>query len=191
MSTEPALNNQQSAIDNLLSRAPDQRLREYKYRFGQSVVFGLPVIALQMYGRALGPTDSERWVSLLQALLAGWVLYVNLGMLFEGILLLPARRVTGDFIVTILAVALYAASLISAAHGVVTSRLLFRPLLFHVVVVVLAAWTGWRWWRMSSLPLPGTPGRGRTSPVTAVTARARAPVTSPGPPDPVSPTRRG
>ena len=136
-----------SSIANLLARPRDQRLREYKYRFSQSVVFGLPVIALQSYGRALGPADSERWVSLLQALLAGWVLYVNLGMLFEGLLLLPARRVTGDFIASIAAVALYAYSLVSAAHGVVTSRLLFRPLMFHVAVVVLAAWTGWRWWR--------------------------------------------
>src|SRR5687768_14890732 len=145
--TESTIQNPESRIQNLLSRPPEQRIREYKYRFGQSVVFGLPVIALQVYGRALGPADSERWVSLLQALLAGWVLYVNLGMLFEGVLLLPARRVTGDLVVAVFAVALYAYSLISAAHGIVTTRLLFRPLLFHVVVMVLAAWTGWRWWR--------------------------------------------
>ena len=147
--TDSSIANRKLQIANLLSRPPEQRLREYKYRFGQSVVFGLPVIALQFYGRALGPADSERWVSLLQALLAGWVLYVNLGMLFEGFLLLPARRVTGDFVVSIVAITLYAYSLISAAHGVVTSRLLFRPLMFHVVVIVLAAWTGWRWWRMA------------------------------------------
>jgi hypothetical protein len=145
--TESEIQNPKSKIQNLLTRPPDQRLREYKYRFGQSIVFGLPVIALQLYGRALGPADSERWVSLLQGLLAGWVLYVNLGMLFEGILLLPMRRLTGDFVVSLLAVALYVYSLISAAHGVVTSRLLFRPLLFHACVIVLAAWTGWRWWR--------------------------------------------
>ena len=141
--------NRKSKIENLLARPADQRVREYKYRFGQSIVFGLPVIALQFYGRALGPTDSERWVSLLQALLAGWVLYVNLGMLFEGILLLPTRRIPGDFVISVIAVALYLYSLISAAHGVVTSRLLFRPLLFHVCVIVLAAWSGWRWWRGS------------------------------------------
>ena len=149
-----AVNDQQSTINTLLSRPADQRLREYKYRFSQSAVFGLPVIALQFYGRALGPADSERWVSLLQALLAGWVLYVNLGMLFEGILLLPARRITGDFIVSAIAAALYLYSLISAAHGIVTSRLLFRPLLFHVCVIVLAAWSGWRWWRTSRARAP-------------------------------------
>jgi hypothetical protein len=147
--TVVSIANRKLQIANLLARPPEQRLREYKYRFGQSVVFGLPVIALQLYGRALGPTDSERWVSLLQTLLAGWVLYVNLGMLFEGILLLPTRRVSGDFVVSAVAAAIYLYSLVSAAHGVVTSRLLFRPLMFHVVVIVLAAWAGWRWWRTS------------------------------------------
>jgi hypothetical protein len=169
------LSPRSGTIANLLHRPPEQRLREYKYRFSQSIVFGLPVIALQLYGRALGPTDSERWVSLLQALLAGWVLYVNLGMLCEGILLLPTRRVTGDFVVSALAAAIYLYSLVSAAHGVVTSRLLFRPLMFHVVVIGLAAWTGVAWLRMARLST-ATPG---TSP---------APV---GPADPASPPPRG
>jgi hypothetical protein len=175
-----SVNNPQSTVNNLLVRPPEQRLREYKYRFGQSVVFGLPVIALQVYGRALGPADSERWVSLLQALLAGWVLYVNVGMLFEGFLLLPARRVTGDFVVSIVAVALYGYNLVSAAHGIVTSRLLFRPLLFHVVIMVLAAWTGWRWWQMARVSATAEPREPRAT---------RAP--SPGPADPVSPPPRG
>jgi hypothetical protein len=52
-------------------------------------------------------------------------------------------------VVSALAVALYGYSLISAAHGVVAGRLLFRPLLFHACVILLAAWTGWRWWRMA------------------------------------------
>ncbi|MEA2734082.1 MAG: hypothetical protein QOE14_533 [Humisphaera sp.] len=141
------IQNPESKIPNLLARPADQRQREYKYRFAQSIVFGLPVVALQLYGRALGPADSERWVSLLQALLAGWVVYVNLGMLVEGILLLSTRRVTGDLVISIVAAALYLYSLVSAVHGVVTSRLLFRPLLFHVCVIVLAAWSGWQWWR--------------------------------------------
>jgi cation transport ATPase len=158
----PQLSPRSGTIANLLSRPLEQRIREYKYRFSQSIVFGLPVIALQIYGRALGPTDSERWVSLLQALLAGWVLYVNLGMLFEGILLLPMRRVTGDFIISIAAVVCYLYSLISAAHGIATSRLLFRPLLFHVCVIVLAAWSGWRWWRTSRGSSSGSSGGSAT-----------------------------
>jgi hypothetical protein len=138
----------QSQIANLLSRPRDQRLREYKYRFAQSIVFGLPVVALQFWGRALGPIDSDRWVSLLQALLCGWVLYVNLGMLFEGLLLLR-ERVSGDFIVASIASALYLASAVSAVHGIVTARLWY-PLLFHVVVTMLAAWSLWRWIRLRS-----------------------------------------
>jgi hypothetical protein len=142
---QPATSSRLSA---LLARPGEVRRREYQYRFGHSIVFGLPVVALQLYGRALGPTDSERWVSLLQALLAGWVVYVNLGMLFEGILTLPARRrPSGDLVVASIAVMLYAASLVSAAHGIVTSRLLFRPLMFHACVILLAAWAGWKWSR--------------------------------------------
>src|SRR5438874_11380501 len=83
--------NFKSQVSDLLDRPLAQRLREYKYRFSQSVVFGLPVIALQYWGRALGPADAERWVSLLQALLAAWVVYVNLGMLAEGLMRLRRR----------------------------------------------------------------------------------------------------
>jgi len=127
----------------LLNRPLDQRLREYKYRFSQSVVFGLPVIALQWFGPRLGPVDSQRWVSLLTALLCGWVVYVNLGMLFEGLLTLR-QRISGDLIVAMIAVTLYLVSLVSALHGIITARLWY-PLLFHVCVIVLALWTGWKW----------------------------------------------
>lgn len=140
-----AIGNRQSAIENLLNRPAELRLREYKYRFSQSLVFGLPVVALQYWGRALGPVDSDRWVSLLQAVLAGWVLYVNLGMLFEGALLLR-QRITSDFVVASIAALLYVASLISAVHGIVVSRLWY-PLMFHVAVMVLATWTGLQWLR--------------------------------------------
>jgi hypothetical protein len=133
----------------LLERGPEQRLREYKYRFSQSAVFGLPVIALQYWGRALGPADSARWVSLLQALLAGWVLYVNLGMLAEGVLLLR-QRLTGDLIAAGVATGIYLFSLVSAMHGIVSARLWY-PLLFHASVIVLAGWTGWRWFRLARL----------------------------------------
>ena len=130
-------------LSELLNRPAEQRIREYKYRFSQSIVFGLPVLALQWCGPRLGPTDSQRWVSLLQALLCGWVLYVNLGMFFEGVMLL-AQRITGDFLIASLAIALYLASLISALHGIVTARLWY-PLLFHLCVLLLALWTAWRW----------------------------------------------
>jgi cation transport ATPase len=140
-----------SSPPDLLARPDEQRLREYKYRFSQSIVFGLPVVALQLYGPRLGPADWERWVSLLQALLAGWVLYVNLGMVFEGalLLLLPTRKVTGGLLVTCLAAVLYLYSLVSATHAIVTGRLLYRPLMFVACVTVLMIWTGLGWARLS------------------------------------------
>ena len=124
----------------------NDRVIQYKYRFGQSVVFGIPVIALHFFARKLGPEDWERWGSLLQALLAGWVVYVNLGMLVEAAMI---KRLTVDAVITAIAVTLYLYSIISAAHGIVTARLLY-PLMFHVSVILLAAWSLWRWMRLRS-----------------------------------------
>ena len=134
----------ESQISNLLTRPDDQRLREYKYRFSQSLVFGLPVVGLHVFASSLGPADFERWSSLFQGLLAGWVVYVNLGMVFEGIVL---RRATADLIAASFALLLYLFSLVTAAHAVVSGRLWYRPVLFHACVIVLASWTGLQWWR--------------------------------------------
>src|SRR5688572_9615705 len=84
-----------SPLLGVLQRSNSERLREYKYRFAQTMVFGLPVIALAVWGRVLGPTDHQRWSSLFQALLTGWILYVNLGLLIE-----PAmrRRLSADLL---------------------------------------------------------------------------------------------
>jgi hypothetical protein len=145
--------DKESRLSELLSRPLDQRVREYRYRFGQSIVFGLPVIALHFWGSSLGPVDSQRWSSLLQVLLCGWVVYVNLGMLFEG-LIDHRLRFRGDFIVACIAVVLYLASLISALHGIIASRLWY-PLTFHICIIILAIWSLWRWLRLSrafSLP---------------------------------------
>jgi cation transport ATPase len=136
-----------TSVSALLARTDDERLREYKYRFSQAAVFGLPVIALQVWGRALGGPESDRWVGILQALLAGWVVYVGAaGMLFEGLILLP-RRVTPDLFAAALAVGTYLFSLTSVLHVLVAGRLWYRPLLFHVSVLVVAIWTGIQWYR--------------------------------------------
>jgi hypothetical protein len=138
-----------SRLADLLARPDDQRLREYKYRFSQAVVFGLPVLALELWGRALGGPESDRWVGILQALLAGWVVYVGaMGMLFEGLILLP-RRVMPDLFPALLAAAAYLFSLISVLHVIVTGQLWYRPLLFHVSVMVVGLWTGIQWYRWS------------------------------------------
>src|SRR5687768_11480461 len=80
-----------------LDRPPHQRLLEHRYRFGQAMVFGLPVWGLQLYGRSLGGPEADRWVAVLQALLAGWVVYVAAaGMMFEGIVQVGRRKLDTD-----------------------------------------------------------------------------------------------
>ena len=71
----------------LLNRPVAERLREYKYRFAQSTVFGLPVLALHFIGPQLGGSEAPRWIGLLEILLAGWVVYVGiLAMIVEAII---------------------------------------------------------------------------------------------------------
>jgi hypothetical protein len=138
------------AIDQLLARPDAERAREYRYRFGQAIVFGLPVIALEIWGPALGGREAARWAGVLQALLSGWVLHVGAGgILFEGLILLHARRrCTGGMAVAAVAVALYLFSAVQLA------RLLFGRApgggpLFHGVVVLIASWSAWQWWQLS------------------------------------------
>ena len=145
--TTPPPNHPTTSVFDLLQRSADQRLREYKYRFSQAIVFGLPVLALQIWGGALGGPESERWVGLLQALLAGWIVYVGAaGMLFEGLILLR-RRLVADLLPAGFAVACYLFSLVSVLHVLFTGRLWYRPLLFHVSVITIALWTGLQWYR--------------------------------------------
>ena len=136
---------------NLLDRPPAERGREFKYRFGQSIVFGLPVVALQWFGRSLGGPESDRWVTLFQALLAGWVVYVAAaGMLSEAVLLILSRRrmppaPLADATIALIAVLLYISGL---------PRLLLPnrwPAPFHWTVVLLAVWTGTRWWHTKNI----------------------------------------
>jgi cation transport ATPase len=117
-------------------------------------VFGLPVLGLQWLGPRLGGGEHEtadRWVPLLQALLAGWIGYVAAGgMLFDGALRLLGRRgFSGDLFIAVVAIAAYLISLASVVGVFVRGQILFRPLLFHVVVILLIGWSGWRWWRLT------------------------------------------
>jgi cation transport ATPase len=131
----------------VLTRPLEQRTREHKYRFAQTVVFGFPVIGLQYFGERLGGSESARAVAIIQFVLSGWILAIGAtGMLSEGVMLLIARRrISGDFLVGACAVILFAFSCISSA------ALFFRtsagPRLFHVVVIVLAVWSAIQWSR--------------------------------------------
>ena len=150
MPTEPPITNRKAPLETLLSRPIDDRRREYKYRFAQGVVFGLPVLALQKWGAQLGPADASRWVPILQALRAGWVVYVNLGMLAEGVILLLRRhKLSGDVLVIVTAIVLYVFSLVSVLHIFLDGLPGYRPLMFPMCVLLLVVWSGWRWLRFA------------------------------------------
>ena len=138
-----------SHLDDLLSRPLDQRIREYKYRLAQTLIFGLPVIGLQYFGRRLGGAEAERWVGVLQAVLTGWIVYVGAaGMLFEGIILLWLRRPTVELLVATMAVAMFLYSAASVTGVIIRGELWYRPLVFHWVVIVVAGWCAARLWHL-------------------------------------------
>ena len=143
MSVDPSIR-----IQALLQRPLDQRVREFKYRFAQSVVFGLPVLALQRFGSALGWVEADRWVGVLQMLLAGWVVYVAAaGLLFEGILLLPGK-ISADLFVAVGAVAFYLFSVVGVMQVLLQAKPWHAPL-FHVSILLLIPWSGLRWWQLT------------------------------------------
>jgi cation transport ATPase len=139
----------QEAYRKLLHRPRSERLREHKYRCAQAIVFGLPVVALESYGPALGGTamEASRWIGLLQALLAGWVLYTGAtGLLIEGLLQIR-RGPWADLAVAVTAYLLYLWSVVVVLWSIASPA---EPLrLFHGSVVLIAFWTGVRWWQYS------------------------------------------
>ena len=136
-----------SQIRAVLNRPPSERLREYKYRFAQSTVFGLPVIALHYFGPSLGGPEAGRWVGMLQTLLAGWVMYVGaMGMLVEGILL---RKATADAIAALVAISFYLSSAFGVVYLFVTMRPATIPGLFHGTVILIMAWSALQWIRIA------------------------------------------
>lgn len=134
-----------SEINSILNRPASERLREYKYRFAQSMVFGLPVIALQYLGPILGGPEAGRWVGMLQTLLAGWVMYVGaMGMLVEGILL---KKFTADALVATTAIGLYLFALSGFIPMVLTGQISGAHDVFDWAVIVIVSWTGIQWFR--------------------------------------------
>src|SRR5262249_39243503 len=125
-------------LDDLLNRPLDQRIKEYRYRCAQAVVFGLPVAALEIFGPALDRNGHERWVPPLQALLAGWVCYVGaMGMLFESILMLGMKRISADLVPSLFAVGCFLWSALSTIGVLVQGHPFYQPLLFAACVVAI------------------------------------------------------
>ena len=122
-----------SEISDLLNRPTDQRVREFRYRCAQSIVFGLPVLALQWLGPRLGGPEAPLWIGILQMLLAGWILYVAAaGMLLEGLLTRSWKHIADTFI-AVVSISLYLLSVIGVAR------------LFQWVVLLLITWSALRW----------------------------------------------
>jgi hypothetical protein len=130
----------------MLARPAAERAREFKYRFAQSVVFGLPVLALHWLGPLLGGAEAPRWTGLLQTLLAGWATYVAAaGMVFEGALLLTRGRVTSDFVAGMLASTLYLVGVAGWVVRLIRGAASTAPMPFHYGMTVLILWCGVRW----------------------------------------------
>jgi len=155
MADDPTIQNPKSEISDLkfeirdiLNRPPDQRLREYKYRFAQAVVFGLPVVGLQYFGLGLGGAEAAVWVGLLQAALAGWVLYVGAaGMILEGFLRI--RSGVSAYLVAAMAyTGFYLASFLGLVVLIVRRLPERQTFWFHWAVLILIIWCGIQWSRL-------------------------------------------
>jgi cation transport ATPase len=149
--SQPSASSPMSRLESLLARPDEQRLREFKYRCAQAVIFGLPVIGLQYVGPLLGGPEAPRWIAILQALLAGWVVYVGAaGMLLEGLIVLPRRGPTMDLLVAAASIALYLTSVTFRTLPVFfTGHVGESPALFPLSVALIAVWSALRWRQFS------------------------------------------
>ena len=136
-------------IQTILNRPTAERLREYKYRFAQSTVFGLPVIALHYFGPSLGGPEAGRWIGMLQMLLAGWVMYVGvIGMVVEGIL---RRKITADALVGCAAVLAYSVCAVAVIRLFITGRTSAIQDSFHAAVPIAIGWSAIQWFRCARM----------------------------------------
>jgi hypothetical protein len=140
-------------LHQLLHRDDAARAREHRYRMAQAIVFGLPVVLLDLIGDKLGGRGDGLWPATFAAILSGWVLYVGAaGMGFEGIvrLYLHPREFTLDLPVAIIAVAAWIWASVSLGLGFAAAHaghLVSRPAGpgFDICVCTLAIWTGARY----------------------------------------------
>jgi cation transport ATPase len=138
-------------VVSILDRPAADRLREYKYRCAQAIVFGLPVIFLEYFGHRLGGPEAVRWVAILQALLAGWVMYVGAaGMLVGGSIRLLGKRFDADLVVALVALGIYIGSSVSTAQILLGASTSGKPL-FHWSIILVIGWTALRWGQYSRL----------------------------------------
>jgi hypothetical protein len=139
-----------STIQSILNRPLSERIREHKYRFAQCMVFGLPVLALYLFGPKLGGLESARWIGLLQSLLAGWCLYLAaLPLLSESAMLFVMGKFRLELLIALVAAILYIVGLVG---WIVTLRGRAAPMpsAFSIEIILLIAFSGVQWLRLSN-----------------------------------------
>jgi cation transport ATPase len=148
---------EQSAVPSPPNRAQSEQARAHKYRFAQSLIFGLPVLALELFGEKLGGAESARWVMLFQALLAAWVMFVGaVPMIMENILAKAERR-NQDIKLSSSASGLWAVAIYFV--GIFSWVLVLRggrriPYTFAISVAIVIISSGVQWLRLSRQPRP-------------------------------------
>jgi cation transport ATPase len=134
-----------TTIRDVVNRPAPERLREYKYRFAQSMVFGLPVLAISYFGLSLGGPEAGRWVGLLQILLAGWVMYVGaVAMVVDALL---RSKLTMDSLAATCALTLYALGVWAVLHLLIKTVSLPTQQCFAWAVLLTCFWNGVQWFR--------------------------------------------
>jgi hypothetical protein len=97
----------------------------------------------------LGGAESSRWIALLQALLAGWIIYIAAtGPLFEGLVAFSSRTFP-DLLVSVLAIVLYLYSVACAIAILIPHHTVGAPR-FHWTVLLLMPWTALRWCQLAA-----------------------------------------
>lgn len=107
------------------------------------------MLALHFFGPRLGGPESARWIGLMQALLAGWCLYLAaLPMLSESLMLIAMGKLRIELAVSLAAMILY---IIGVTGWIFTLRGRAAPLpsAFSVVVVILILWSALHWFRLA------------------------------------------
>ena len=139
-----------STIQSILNRPISERIREHKYRFAQCMVFGLPVLALYFFGPKVGGPEAARWIGLLQALLAGWCLYLAaLPLLTESAMLLAMGKFRFELLIAVAAMILYVVGLVGWIFTL-RGRAALMPSAFSIEVALLIAFSGVQWLRFSN-----------------------------------------
>lgn len=104
--------------DNKLPALREQMIYEYRTRFAQSLVFGLPAIILHYMGPVLAVGGGEAAGNMLypwmiEMVLVGWALWAGgLPILWQGVMSAIHLRATADLLTTVIVFAAFVPSLV-------------------------------------------------------------------------------